>query len=287
MFRVSHHPQHYLQNPKLVYAPAHNQERHVQRFEGKVALITGAARGIGRGIALCLAEEGADIVAGDLPQSRGRETSSTQDEVETLGRRALTVDADVSDPAQVAALFEAAVAHFGHVDVVVANAALSIREPVVEARWEHVLRTIEVTQFGVFHTCQAAARQMIKQGGGGKIIIIGSILSEIPMQTSAPYNMAKAAVNHLGRTLAAELAPYRINVNVINPGFVDTPGERQFATEEQIQQASRLIPWGRAGQPRDIGRAAAFLASDDAGYITGSALVVDGGYRVGMRLPEN
>jgi len=98
--------------------------------------------------------------------------------------------------------------------------------------------------------------------------------------------MAKAAVIHLGRTLAAELAVHRINVNVINPGYIDTPGERKFATEEQIAQAARNLPWGRLGTPRDIGRAVAFLASDDADYITGSTLVVDGGYRQAMRLPE-
>ncbi len=98
--------------------------------------------------------------------------------------------------------------------------------------------------------------------------------------------MAKAAVNHLGRTLAAELAPHHINVNVINPGYIDTPGERAFATEEQIQRAGQSIPWKRMGTPRDIARAAAFLASDDADYVTGTALVVDGGYRGGMRLPD-
>jgi glucose 1-dehydrogenase len=258
----------------------------VQRFEGKVALVTGAARGIGRGIALCLAEEGANIVVNDLPPGQGSGARGTAEEVEALGRQALAYHADISDHDQVAALFAAGVAHFGRIDIVVANAALSIREPVLEARWEHVLRTLEVTQFGAFHTCQAAAQQLVKQGGGGKIVIIGSILAEIPFARSSAYNMAKAAVNHLGRTLAAELAAHRINVNVVNPGYIDTPGERNFATEEQIQRAARSIPWGRIGTPRDIGRAVAYLASDDADYVTGSVLVVDGGYRGGMRLPE-
>jgi glucose 1-dehydrogenase len=257
----------------------------VQRFEGKVALVTGAARGIGRGVALCLAEEGANIIVNDLPPLEGSGARATVREIEALGRQALAYDADISDRDQVAALFAAGVAHFGRIDVVVANAAFSIREPVIEARWEHVLRTLEVTQFGVYHTCQAAAQQMVKQGGGGKIVIIGSILGEIPFPNSAAYNMGKAAVNHLGRTLAAELTAHRINVNVINPGYIDTPGERKFATEEQIVQAARNIPWGRLGTPRDIGRAVAYLASDDADYITGSALVVDGGYKLGMRMP--
>jgi glucose 1-dehydrogenase len=261
------------------------KERRVQRFEGKVALVTGAARGIGRGVALCLAEEGANLIVNDLPPAEGLGARATAREAEALGREALAYDADISDHEQVAALFAAGVEHFGRIDVVVANAAFSIREPVIEARWEHVLRTLEVTQFGVFHTCQAAAQQMVKQGGG-KIVIIGSILGEIVFLNSAAYNMAKAAVIHLGRTLAAELAAHHINVNVINPGYIDTPGERKFATEEQIAQAARNLPWGRLGTPHDIGRAVAFLTSDDADYITGSVLVVDGGYRHAMRLPE-
>ena len=258
----------------------------MQRFEGKVALITGAARGIGRGVALCLAEEGASLIVNDLAPTDGLGARGTVQEVEALGRPAFAYDADISDRDQVAALFAAGVAHFGRIDVVVANAAFSIREPVIEARWEHVLRTLEVTQFGVFHTCQAAAQQMVRQGGG-KIVIIGSILGEIPFLNSAAYNMAKAAVNHLGRTLAAELAAHRINVNVVNPGYIDTPGERKFATEEQIALAARSLPWGRLGTPRDIGRAVAYLASDDADYITGSALVVDGGYKLAMRVSES
>jgi glucose 1-dehydrogenase len=258
----------------------------VRRLEGKIALVTGAARGIGRGIALCLAEEGADVVANDLPAADGPGARGTAQEIAALGRRALAHDADISDREQVAALFAAGVEQFGRVDIAVANAAFSIREPVVEAQWEHVLRTLEVTQFGVFHTVQAAARQMVRQGGGGKIVIVASVLSEIPFANSSAYNMAKAAVVHLGRTLAGELAPHRINVNVVNPGYIDTPGERKFASEEQIQRSARNIPWGRLGTPRDIGRAVAYLASDDADYVTGSVLAVDGGYRLGLRLPD-
>lgn len=260
----------------------------MQRLKNKIALITGAARGIGRGIALCMAEEGADVVLNDLPPGMPEvvDVRSTAAEIETLGRRALVVYGDVASRDAVERMVATAVEQFGRIDIVVANAAFSIREPVVEAQWEHVLRTIEVTQFGVFHTCQAAARHMVARGGPGKIIIIGSILSQIPLPTSAAYNMAKAAVNQFAPTLAAELAPYRINVNVINPGYIDTPGERKFATEEELQRAAQQIPWGRLGTPRDIGRVAVFLASDDADYMTGSALCVDGGYRVGMRLPS-
>jgi len=262
------------------------QQPSAQRLAGKVALVTGAARGIGRGIALCLAEEGADVISNDLPPAgTPYSADATAGEITALGRQALASYADVSDRAQVARLFAEGVARFGRIDVVVANAAYSDRQPVLEARWEGVLRTIEVTQFGVFHTCQAAARQMAAQGDGGKIIIIGSLLGEVPAALSAAYTMAKAAVNHFARTLAIELAPQRINVNVINPGYIDTPGERKFADEAEIRRAAPAIPWKRLGVPRDIGRAAVFLASDDADYVTGSALLVDGGYKVGMRLP--
>lgn len=259
----------------------------MRRLEDKIALVTGAARGIGRGIALCLAEEGAHVAINDLAaggRPRAVAPADTAAEIAAMGRRSAAYEADVSDREAVAAMFAAAAEALGPIDIVVANAALSIRQPVVEASWEGVLRTIEVTQFGVFHTCQAAARHMVARGGPGKIIIIGSVLAEIPMQTSAAYNMAKAAVNHLGRTLAAELTQHRINVNVINPGYIDTPGERAFASEEQIRQTAEILPWGRLGTPHDIGRAAAFLASDDADYITGTVLQVDGGYRLAMRV---
>jgi len=266
----------------------------VQRLEGKVALITGAARGIGQGIALCLAEEGADIVVNDLPPSAGtaiEDATGTAEAVEALGRQALVHYTDVSDQEQVIKMFETGVAHFGHIDIAVANAALTIREPVLEAQWENVLRTLEVTQFGVYYTCQTAARQMVAQAAqdrpGGKIIIISSVLANVPRVTSSPYNMAKAAITQLGRTMAAELAEYHINVNLIYPGWIDTPGEHILQTEEELRTAAKLIPWGRMGIPRDIGRAAVYLASDDADYVTGSILQVDGGLTLGMREPDS
>jgi glucose 1-dehydrogenase len=257
----------------------------VQRLAGKVALITGAAQGIGQGIALCLAEEGADIVVNDLPPTAGSDVEDargTARAIEALGCQVLVY---------VAAMFAAGVAHFGHIDIVVANAAMTIRELVVEAKWENVLRTLEVTQFGVFHTCQMAAQQLITQRSagrpGGKIIIISSVQAVAPKITSAPYNMAKAAITHLGRTLAAELAEYHINVNIIHPGWIDTPGEHKLATAEELRAGAKRIPWGRMGTPRDIGRAAAYLASDDANYVTGSVLQVDGGFLLGERDPES
>jgi len=259
----------------------------MKRLEGKMALVTGASRGIGRGIALCLAAEGADVVVNYCTHSD--EAQEVVETISALGRRALSVQADVAQREAVAGLIAATVESFGRLDIAVANAAYTIREPVLEADWEHVQQVSQVSQFGVFHTCQLAARQMVTQAGagagGGKIVIISSILEEVPAPGSAAYNMAKAAINHLGRTMAAELASHHINVNMVNPGWIDTPGERRFASEEQLRQAGERIPWGRLGTPEDIGRAVVFLVSDEADYITGATLRVDGGFLLGLTLP--
>jgi glucose 1-dehydrogenase len=254
------------------------------RLEGKVALVTGARRGIGSGIALCFAEEGADVLIGDLVCDN--EAAQLVDTIRKLGRRACTQEVDVSDRDQVQAWIREGVQRFGRLDIAVANAAYSVRENVVDASWANVERIIAVSQLGVFHTCQLAARQMIKQGGGGKIIVIGSIHSELSFPTSGAYSMAKAAVNQLAATLANELAIHNINVNIINPGWIDTPGERSFASEDDLRRGANRIPRGRLGTPRDIGRCAVFLASEDADYITGTSLRVDGGYMVGLVLQD-
>jgi glucose 1-dehydrogenase len=255
----------------------------MKRLDGKVALVTGASRGIGRETAICLAEEGADVLVNDL--SHPAEVDEAVQAIKQLGRRALGWQADVAERGQVEAMVKGAIDYFGSINIVVANAAHSVRQPVIEARWEDVQRTVAVTQFGVFHVCQFAAQQMSQQGLGGKIVIISSLHAEVPFANSAAYNMAKAAINQLAGTMAAELACHHINVNVINPGWIDTPGEQESATEEELRQGARRIPWGRLGTARDIARCVVFLASDDADYITGTCLRVDGGYKVGMTLP--
>ncbi|MBI5305673.1 MAG: glucose 1-dehydrogenase [Chloroflexi bacterium] len=260
----------------------------MKKFQGKVALITGASLGIGRGIALGLAAEGADIVVNY--RSHLNDAHDVAENVSTLGQRALVCQADVADRSAVEQMFNIAVEHFGQIDIVVANAAMSVRERVIDAQWENVRRTIEVSQFGVFHTCQFAAQQMVKQSNagcpGGKIIIISSILEELAPAANAAYNMSKAAINHLGRTLALELAPHHINVNMINPGWIDTPGERAFASESEIQAGGKRIPWGRLGTADDVAKAVAYLASEDADYVTGATLRIDGGFVLGLTLPE-
>jgi glucose 1-dehydrogenase len=258
----------------------------MEGLTGKVALITGASRGIGRGIALELAAKGADVVVNY--RTHPEEARGTADAIAGLGQRALTWQADVGDRDAVREMIDAAIAHFCHLDIAVANAAFSIREPVIEAQWEHVLRTIQVSQFGVFHTCQMAAQQMVKQHQqgrpGGKIVIISSVMEEICFPESAAYQMAKGAINCLGRTMASELARYQINVNVVNPGWIDTPGERQFYSERELQERGKLIPWGRLGTPQEIAQTVAFLVSEEASYVTGATLRIDGGFILGLRL---
>ena len=242
---------------------------------GKVALITGASRGIGRGCAEQMARCGADVAINY--RTHGDEADEVADVVRSLGRRAATFGADVSDRASVDAMVAGAARELGRVDIVVANAYYSKREPFLELDVEGVRRTLEVTLMGAFHVAQAGARQMVQQGEGGSILFISSVLSFLPFATSMPYNTAKAGMNHMAMTIAAELAEQRIRVNVIQPGWTDTPGERQFSSEEQIREGARRLPWKRLGTPEDLGKAAAFLASDDADYITGATLKVDGG----------
>ena len=250
------------------------------RLAGRVALVTGASRGIGRGCALALAEDGADVVVNYL--SHPDEAAEVVREIEAMGRRAVAHRADVADRAQVAAMIDETMARFGRLDVLVANAYRSIREPFLEMTPEGLEQTLAVTLLGAFHCCQLAARAMAARGEGGKIIVIGSVHAEHPFAGATAYNMAKFAVDGMAQTAALELAPRHINVNVIHPGWIDTPGERRYYTEDELREEGRKIPWGRLGTPREIGRVAAFLASDDAEYVTGSIFRVDGAHVLGL-----
>ncbi len=244
-------------------------------LSGKVALITGASRGIGRGCAEQMARCGADVAINY--RSHPDEADEVADVVRSLGGRAATFGADVSNRTAVDAMVAGAAQQLGRVDIVVANAYYSKRQPFLELDVEGVRRTLDVTLMGAFHVAQAGARQMVQQGGGGSILFISSVLSFMPFATSMPYNAAKAGMNHMANTIAAEMAEHRVRVNVIQPGWTDTPGERQFTTEEQMREGAKNLPWKRLGTAEDLGKAAAFLASDDADYITGATLKVDGG----------
>jgi glucose 1-dehydrogenase len=252
---------------------------------GKVALITGASRGIGRGIALAMADAGADIAI--LYRTHADDANEVSQQIREQGRRALSIRVDVADRPALERAFSQTVGEFGHIDIVVANAALERAGSILELPWEDARRTFEVTQFGVYHTCQFAAQRMVRQieagRPGGKIILIGSVHAEMAVAGDAPYNMAKAAVEQLGRTLAIELAPHRINVNTIHPGWIDTPGEREMFGDAAVDAGGERIPWGRLGTPQDVARLAVFLAGEGGDYITGSILRIDGGFMVGLK----
>jgi len=245
-------------------------------LDGKVALISGASRGIGRGIALRMGRSGAKVAVNY--RTHPDEAEEVAKEIRDAGSDALVYGADVSDRDAVDAMVAATVEQFGRLDIVVSNAYYSKREPFLDLELEGARRTLDVTFWGAFHMAQAGARQMVKQGDGGAILFISSVLSNIPFPTSLPYNSAKAGINQMSATIANELTDQRIRANVITPGYIDTPGERQYATEEQIQEAATALPWKRLGTPEDIANAAAFLCSDAADYITGTVLSVDGGY---------
>lgn len=242
---------------------------------GKVALITGSSRGIGRGCAIEMAKVGADIAVNY--RSHGDEAAEVVDEVKKLGRRAVAYRADVSQRSEVDAMVQGAVKDLGRLDILVCNAYYSKREPFLEMSVEGMERTLAVTLWGSFHCAQEVARQMVRQGGGGSIVCITSVLAALPFPTSLAYNTAKAGLNHMVRTMANELLEHRIRANAIEPGWIDTPGERQFTSDEEMERAAPGMPWGRLGTPADIGRAAAYLASDAADYVTGTVLRVDGG----------
>jgi len=244
-------------------------------LNGKVALITGSSRGIGRGCALEMARAGADIAVNY--RTHPDEAEAVAEEIRSMGRQALVVGADVADRSAVENLVNTTIDEFGHLDIAVCNAAYSKREPFLEMSIEGMQRTLDVTLWGVFHVAQASARQMVEQGRGGCLLFISSVHAFIPVPTSLAYNAAKAGLNHMGATIANELTPHHIRVNTIEPGWIDTPGERNYATEEEIQEGGQKLPWGRMGSIEDIGRAATFLCSDAADYITGSVLRVDGG----------
>ena len=267
-----------------------SQENKLDTLRGKVALVTGAAQGIGRGIALGLASQGADIVLNDLPTEDGgdsQESLEAQEQIRKLGRRVLIQSVDVVEREGVQQMFDEAVERFGNIDIVVSNCGHADRAPVVDADWENVRRVIEVLQFGLFHICQAAASRMIVQSKngrrGGKILVTGSVHAELVFPGHAAYAMCKAGSNHFCRVLAAELANFGINVNSLNPGWIETPGELMFASKEDLQRAGQDLPLGRVGQPQDIANAAVFLCGPNSDYITGSTLLVDGGLLGGLR----
>ncbi len=243
---------------------------------GKKALVTGAARGIGRGCALELARAGADVAVND--RERTELAESVVAEIRAMGRQSTLVEGDVFGRTGCEQVVATTLDAFDRIDVLISNPAFSRRAPFLEYDPAIFEQVIQGTLTGGFHMSQLVARHMVERGGGGKIVFISSVHNRIPFVRSVAYNSAKHGLVHMAATIAAELLPHRINVNVIEPGWIDTPGEHETFGDAAIREAGPKLPWGRLGTPEDIGKAAAFLASDDADYITGTSLLVDGGF---------
>lgn len=244
------------------------------KLDGRNALVTGASRGIGRGIAVELAREGANVVVNyRRDEAAAAETVAT---IEALGRRAVALQADVAEWEQVSGLAEKAISALGHLDIVVANSGIASR---VQSVWDmdvdHWHKVIGVNLHGVFYTCKATAKHMVDRKQGS-IILISSIGADTCAPFGAPYYVAKAGVNALAKSLAKECAPAGVRVNCIAPGLISSDmGDRlmKFYGEAILSG----IPLGRAGRPEEIGRMAAYLASEDASFITGKIIRIDGG----------
>jgi glucose 1-dehydrogenase len=197
--------------------------------------------------------------------------------VREAGGRAIAVQADVADQEAVEQMVKRTVAEFGHLDIAVSNAAYSDRELFFQADMKGFRRTVDVTMWGAFYLMRAAAQQMIKQGSGGAICIVSSPHAFIPAPRAMAYNMSKAAIEHMARTAAIEVAEHRIRINCIQPGWTDTPGELKFASRETLDTAGAKIPLGRLGTPEEMADGILFLCNPKNTYITGAALLVDGG----------
>jgi glucose 1-dehydrogenase len=246
------------------------------RLEGKTALVTGSSSGIGEAIALRFAREGADVA---VHYHRGEDAGrSVAARIEQMGRRSAALGADVGVAAQAEKLVRDAHAALGRLDILVNSAGVEIREPFVDVSEEHFDLVIGVNLKGAFFAAQAAAKLMLAAGRGGRIVNVSSIHEDVAFLEYATYTASKGGMRMLTRTICQELAPHGITVNDIAPGAIATPiNKRTLGDGELLHELQAVIPAGRLGDPDDVASVAVFLASDEAGYVTGSTYNVDGG----------
>jgi len=244
-------------------------------LQGQVALVTGAARGIGNACALALAHAGADVALGLRDINTGGELAA---QIEAMGRRALPLQMDVTRLDEIQQAVAATVAHFGRLDILVNNAGLGPSNLAENVREEDFDLTLAVNLKGTFFTSQAAGRVMIEQKYG-RIINLGSQAGLVALPTESIYCMTKAAISHLTKCLAVEWGPHNITVNAVAPTFINTPGTAE-ALEDNAFRADVLsrIALGRIGEPMEVASAVVFLASPAASLITGDTLLIDGGW---------
>lgn len=244
-------------------------------LQGQVALVTGAARGIGRACALALAHAGADVALGLRDAQTGADLAG---EIEAMGRRALRLQMDVTRLGEIHQAVEVAVARLGRLDILVNNAGLAPENLAENVREEDFDLTLAVNLKGTFFASQAAGRVMIKQRYG-RIINLGSQAGFVALPTESIYCMTKAAISHLTRCLAVEWAPHGITVNAVAPTFIRTPGTQECLSNDAFRaDVLSRIPLGRIGEPMEVAGAVIYLASPAASLVTGSTLLIDGGW---------
>lgn len=251
------------------------------RLKDKVALVTGGGRGIGRHIALRLADEGADVLVNYASSEVGAEDIAAQ--IRDKGRRAIAARANIAERADVDAMFERLLAEFGRIDILVNNSAIDPVIPFLEMTDEQWDRVININLKGTYMCSQAAARLMVEQGGGN-IIIIGSMHSMATFPGMLAYASAKGGLNAMTRAMALDLAPHRIRVNCVIPGSIHVEKAYEVIPNYDPHMIDDQIALGRIGYGPDIAAAVAFMASQDAEYITGTTLNVDGGVMARMAL---
>ncbi len=245
-------------------------------LKGKVAIVTGGNSGIGAAIVIALAQHGANIVIDYI--SHPEATDELEREVAALGDQAIGVEADVSKVADLQKLVDSAVEKFGRVDVMINNAGVETRTSVLDTTEEQYEKVLEVNLKSAFFGTQIAAKQMIKQGGGGRIINITSVHEDWPMPNNIAYCLSKGGIRMLTRTAGVELAKHNILVAGVAPGAVATPINLSTMKDPQLmEKLNRAIPLGRMAKPEEISSVVVFLASDRAAYMTATTLFADGG----------
>lgn len=248
---------------------------HLFDLTGRVALVTGAGRGLGRTMSLALAAAGADVA---VVARTSIEIETLAAEVHELGREAIALTGDITRAADAERVVRSAIAHFGHVDILVNNAGINVRKPMLEITAEEFAHVLDTNLHGYFHCARAAGRHMVERRSG-KVINISSIMGQVALPGQVAYASSKGAIEQMTKVLALEWAPHNVQVNAIGPTYFETDLTRPlFEDDERNAFITARTPMGRWGQPHELAGAVIFLASQASNYVTGHTLMVDGGW---------